>query len=267
MSPSTHLFPIPEAEVTHEAASAWTPQPEDLSRPIRTVLGMRVPDRYRAAWVPGLDDADFDPDESLEIALDWLGGVPCRGERLIVMNTKSMKDNRPLLSRAAQRYEFISPRSRARRPFGGGNAVLSVWPTGETLELAQRLALDGALCVIAGTLFDVTSWIARTAATNLADPEADAVTPEQLDDALVSELKSILFFGGHNSFLGGGEKERAIRGLRSLVAAGHHPPPEAIEAFANASGDTDHKGAERLRGFYEGVLEGKQFRDYGGRVI
>ncbi len=37
--------------------------------------------------------------------------------------------------------------------------------------------------------------------------------------------------------------------------------------YALASGETSHKGARRLREFYEGVLAGKRYRDYGGRPI
>lgn len=237
-----------------------------------TVVGPRygcrvtTPDRYEAVWLPGLD-SDADPDDALEIALDWLATVPVGGERLIVMYAKKMAGNRALLTWAAQRYRVVSPRSREGLPDGRGNAVLAVWPDGETLELAQRLALDGALCVIPGSLYDVRPWIVRTGAVNLADPDEEVEPLPTLSAEVRKELDSIVFFGGHNSFLGAGEKERAVRGLRRIVAAGHRPAPEAIEAYVLTTGKTGSKGAERLRMFYEGVLGGKNFRDHAGRPI
>jgi hypothetical protein len=237
-----------------------------MSQP-RLILGRMVtPDRYDAVWVPGLD-TDFDPDQALELALDWLGTVACDGARIIVMFAKNMVGNRPLLTWAAQRYPVVSPRSKSRLPYGRPNSVLAVWPDGQTLELAQRLALDGALCVIPGSLYDVRPWVVRTGATNLADPGGSGEGLPELHPDVTGTLDSVLFFGGHNGFLGGGEKEQVVRRLQDLVRAGHRPDPDAVESYALASGETDHKGARRLREFYAGILAGRKFRDYRGRVI
>jgi hypothetical protein len=227
---------------------------------------MTIPDRYEAAWAPGLD-TDTDADVSLELGLNWIEDLDVPGEAAIVMNATKMSRNRPLLEWAAQRYPFISPQSRTRLSTPTGHAVLAVWPGGEALELAQRLALDGGLCVIGGNVFDVTPWIVRTHATNLAAPDNPGPAAPDVDEAVAKALDSVLFFGGNNSFLGGGEKKDAVRRLRSLVADGHRPSPDTIESYALASGKTGHKGARRLREFYEGILAGKGFRDYDGRLI
>lgn len=99
------------------------------------------------------------------------------------------------------------------------------------------------------------------------EPDQEAPTLAPLNSAVTGTLDSILQFGGHNSFLGGGEKEDAVQDLRAMLADGHRPDPADVEAYARASGETDVEGARRLREFYEKILAGRQLRDYRGRAI
>src|SRR5690606_23912329 len=147
----------------------------------------------------------------------------------------------------AGRFPFVSPQSRSAgdRP----RAVLAVFPTSMTLELAERLALDGALCVIPGSIDDVTPRIARTGATNLAFPGETPPAPPRFDTEIRGELDGICFFGGHNDFFGGGEKERAIEGLRHLASRVDRPSSVDIEIYVLATGATSAGGARRLRGW------------------
>ena len=166
---------------------------------------MVTPDRYDAVWVPGLDTVAGD------------------GTRIIVTYAKSMVGTRPLLTGAAQRYPVVSPRSRSQLPYGRPNAVLAVWPDGQTLELAQRLALDGALCVIPGSLYDVRPWVARTGATNLADPGGPAEGLPALHPDVARTLDSVLFFGGHNVSSAGAKRNRRCADYRIWFARATSP--------------------------------------------
>ena len=225
--------------------------------------------RCKSYWLPGLGNDDVDPDEVIHSAFAWLRTEPCSGERLVVMNTLGMTENRPSLAQASAPHTVISPRARqrigaARRT---GNAVLAIWPTHETLELAEGLARDGSLCVIPGSVDDVSHWIQRTSAHALWDvapPNDDAL---RIDEPVRSVIDSIIAFDGHNNFLGAGGKERAIRRLRIMIGDGHRPDPSALENYVLARGTRSFKGARRLREWYEGLLQGRRFYDYARRPI
>lgn len=229
-----------------------------LARDARTSV------RYDAYWVPGLDQDDLDTDEALSIAFGWLREAELThgGHGVIAMNAASMRRNRPLLASAP--WEIVSRRSRSRRPSRG--PVLCVWPTAETLEFAESLAFDAALCVMAGTLFDVAPWIRRSGAICLVE---DFAVPEltALPKDVTDELDHILSFGGHNSFLGGGEKEVAIRALRSIAGRSDAPTRAAIAEYMHSSGSTDADGVERAARWYDEIRQGKRHRDYARRII
>jgi hypothetical protein len=224
--------------------------------------------RYDAFWVPGLDD-EIDPDDALDIAVDWLSNEERSrgGAGVIVMYAKQMMGNRPLLGQAASRWEFVSPRSRSHGWPHGQGPVLCVWPPDDkTLELAEQLAFGSALCVIPGSLYDITGWVARTDAKPLV---AGAIAREipALSTEVREELESLAWFGGHNAFLGGGEKERAIRTLHELARRPDRPSREAVETFLRSCSEVHRDGASRVGKWYDEVLAGKRHRDYAGRVI
>ena len=104
-----------------------------------------IPTRYEATWIPGLN-TDFDPDEALALGEAWLRSRQDVRSRVVVMNAKKMMSNSLRLGRLASRFPFVSPQSREAGP--SPRAVLAVYPTNRTLDLAQELALDGALCEI-----------------------------------------------------------------------------------------------------------------------
>jgi len=82
-------------------------------------------------------------------------------------------------------------------------------------------------------------------------------TPDnRLPPAVADVLDGLLEHGGHNRFLGGGEKVLAVRRLRALVASGHRADPEAVEAYLQANGGTRPDGTRRLTSWYRAVLEG-----------
>ena len=225
-----------------------------------------MPSRYKSYWLPGLDNDDADPDEVIYSAFEWLRTEPCSGQRLVVMNALSMTRNRPSLAQASAPYAVISPRAR-QRVGATGHAVLAVWPTHETLELAESLARHGSLCVIPGSLDDARPWIERTSAHALWDVAPPNDDPLRLDEAVRSVLDSIIAFDGRNNFLGAGGKEIAISRLRTMVGEGHRPNPSALENYVLARGTGSIKGARRLREWYEGVLQGRRFYDHARRPI
>lgn len=110
-------------------------------------------------------------------------------------------------------------------------------------------------------------WIAYSGATNLTEPGSESDGLSRLDPSVADALDAVLFFGGHNSFVGAGEKDDAVRGLRAILATGQQPDPYDVEQYACASGKTDVAGARRLRDFYTKILAGKQLRDSRGRSI
>lgn len=223
--------------------------------------------RYDAYWVPGLDD-EIDPDDALRLAFRWLASEErARGSAgIIVMYAKRMMSNRPLLGDAARRWDFISPRARSRWPRGTG-PVLCIWPPNDqTLELAEQLAHGSALCVIPGSLYDVAGWIARTHAQPLVEGASTRPVPDLSPDAAES-LRSLAWFGGHNAFLGGGEKERAIRVLTEIARRSDRPSRESLETFLRSCPEVEGDGATRAGKWYEEILQGKRHRDYAGRLI
>lgn len=136
---------------------------------------MTIPDRYEAFWIPGPDE--LDRDEGLHLGYRWLETAPYRGERVVVLYAKKMVNNRRTLAEAS-RYHVVSPRARDI-PYTSAGPVLAIWPNADTLELAQELALDSALCVIPYR-HDITWWITRTGAVNLTEPESQPVTRHPL---------------------------------------------------------------------------------------
>lgn len=159
----------------------------------------------------------------------------------------------------------MGPRRRTSR-YGRGNAVVAIWADGRTRELAEARAVDGALYVIEGYDDDVIGWAVRTDAVNIAQPDVPPDLPDLAPEARKA-VDFILCYGGYKNFSGGTEKEQVVRSLRQMVSAGHRPTPEALELYAVASGKAGHRGVQRLLTLYEGVLQGRQFRDYARRLI
>jgi hypothetical protein len=95
---------------------------------------------------------------------------------------------------------------------------------------------------------------------------SDAHVPQQLPAAVTEVLDDILQHGGRSQFLAAGEKGLAVRRLRELVAAGHRPAPEVVEAYLATSGQTPSAGVKRLGGWYRAALEGRRLR-YQGRAV
>lgn len=128
---------------------------------------MTVPARYRGFWLPGLAH-DVDVDDSLRVAFAWLAHAEREDGRpgIVAMYAKSMAGNRRLLSEAASRWRFVSPRSDRPRGYG---PVLAIWPPdARVVEFAESLALDRAFCVVAGH-YDITPWIKKSGATCLVE--------------------------------------------------------------------------------------------------
>jgi hypothetical protein len=229
---------------------------------------MARPVRYEAAWGPGLNDtttADED-DAVLEVAFHWLADAERRFGKpgTVVMYAKGMSQNRPILEQAARRWPF---ESRRTRPGWNRGPVLALWPPDDdTLELAENVAGATALCVIPGSHYEVGPWIRRAGAVciveGLAEPDAPTL-PKEVTDL----LDSILFFDGHNAFIGGGGKEHTIRDLQDITRMRPRPTREAIEGYLRESGETHGEGPTRAGQWYEEILAGQRHLDYQRRVI
>lgn len=190
-----------------------------------------------AAWVPD----DVDETEAADLALAWFEELGYRQGPLLVCNAVSGQANLP---RALYGLPTISPQSRDRHQLGRDRPVLALRPFFDTLELASTRAHRGALCVLAGYAEDVAPWVVRTSAQNLAELGSEPRLPE-LAEEVQHALDSLLFFGGKNGFVGAGEKEHTIRSLRAMVHAEHRPTPDAVAAYARASGKDPRAGGHR----------------------
>jgi hypothetical protein len=224
---------------------------------------MTTAPRYEAAWAPGLRE-DIDRDESITVAFRWLRDAERRhgGRGIIVMNAVSMRQHRGEALSSAP-WGIVSKRSG---PPGWRGPVLAIWPSAKTLDFAEDLAIGSALCVIGGTTFDVSPWIRRTGAVCLVN--GYAVEPlANLPLDVSKSLDSMLSSGGHNGFLGAGEKESTIPILRRIAALAGAPSREELESHLRASGQTDADGATRAGQWYEEIRQGKRHRDYQGRTI
>jgi hypothetical protein len=223
--------------------------------------------RYRAFWVPGLLDP-IDQDEAVAMATDWLAAAEGRERApgVIVMYAKSMMGNSRELADAAARWEFVSPRSRYPRRAGRGPVLCIYPPDDRTLELAEQLAHGSELCVIPGSLMDLSGWIARSGAECLVDRATLPALPalsQQTRDA----LDHLARFDGHNQFLGAGGKEYAIRALLEIADERPRPEREAIETYLRSNSEVHGNGAARVGKWYDEVLAGRRHRDYAGRTI
>lgn len=226
------------------------------------LTAMKPSSNFEAFWLPAFD-SDADPDDVIAAGFEWLRSQEAsRATRgVLAMYAAQMRRNRPILESAP--WEIVSPRSRPR-PYR--IPVLAIWPDAKVLELAGFMATGAALCVIPYESADIAAWIERTNATALApDFEAPHRSPVPAD--VEDELRHIVEFGGHNGFLGGGEKEVAIRAFHNIQRMRVTPTREAIEDYMRSTGGVNEDGVVRAGKWYEEVLEGKRHLDYRRQVI
>ena len=224
---------------------------------------MKPATHFEAFWLPAFD-SDADPDEVLAVGLDWLRRVErAQGVRgVIAMHATSMRRNRPAL--VAAPWDIVSPRSRQGYRIGG--PVLAIWPPEKTLELAEQMATRSSLCVVPWEMADISAWIERTGATCLVEG-FDAPVRTALPAMIEDELRHVVAFGGHNGFLGGGEKEVAIRAFHNIARGLDAPSREAVEDYLRSTGGVNAEGVRRAGRWYEEVQHGKRHLDYRREVI
>jgi hypothetical protein len=224
---------------------------------------MKPSSNFEAFWLPAFD-SDADPDEVIAVGFDWLrhaekaANVP----GVLAMHAASMRHNRPILASAP--WEIVSTRSRKGYRIGG--PVLAIYPPPRTLELAEHMASRAALCVIPYEMSDITAWIERTDAKGLVEG-FDAPARRALPAEIEEELGHVVEFGGHNGFLGGGEKEVAIRAFHRINRMAGAPTREALQDYLRATGQVDAEGVDRAGKWYEEVRDGRRHRDYRGETI
>ena len=224
---------------------------------------MKPASNFEAFWLPAFDST-ADPDEVLDVGFDWLRRTErTQGARgVLAMHSTSMRRNRSAI--AAAPWEIVSPRSRAGYRIGG--PVLAIWPPEEVLELAEQMATRSSLCVIPWQMADIAAWIERTGATCLVEG-FDTPVRTSLPADIEEELRHVVAFGGHNGFLGGGEKEIAIRAFHGIARRQDAPSREGIEDYLRSSGEVNADGVRRAGKWYEEVQQGKRHLDYRREVI
>lgn len=221
---------------------------------------------FEAFWLPAFESDDYDPDDALRSGGAWLREAQYAGGPVIVLHAAKMTRNRPSLERLASQFPVVAP-TTSNRGYGGSHAVLAVWPSKRSMEVAEEMASpNGGLCVIPYFDEEWRPWITAHRAVNLLRPGAEPETLE-LPAEVRKTLDSIILFDGHNGFISAEGKIDAVRDLRAMVATGYRPAPADVEAYVAASPDVSRGGAASLRRYYEGILTGRTFRDYRGRSI
>lgn len=223
-----------------------------------------IPARYEACWIPGLRSG-LDPDEVIRLGGAWLASRTNVHSRIVVMNAKKMMGNSASLGWLAGLYPFVSPLTRVDGD--PPRAVLAVYPASRTLALAERLALDGALCVIPGTFDDAVPWITRARAKNLVAPDDPPPSPPLVDPGVADILRDICRLGADDDFVWGDDIEYAILGLRQIAALPCRPAASELEELVLSTGRAGVVGARRLRGWYQAILEGRRLRGDRGQYI
>ena len=128
------------------------------------------------------------------------------------------------------------------------------------------MATRSSLCVIPWEMADVAAWIERTGAKCVVEG-FDAPVRATLPADIEEELRHVAAFGGHNGFLGGGEKEVAIRAFHRIARRPDAPTREGIEDQFRSSGEVNADGVRRAGKWYEEVQQGKRHLDYRRKVI
>src|SRR5689334_7614749 len=140
-----------------------------LPEPMRQLAGAtvmferttRVQNVVHVAW------EDVDPDDAVRLGASWLREQP--GQRLVLLHTKGMYSNNPLLPRLTAGAVVERP-SILWRAYWNGGPVLAPWPSEEVLGfVADRLASRATgVCVLPwGDEPFVSAWLSAHGAVNL----------------------------------------------------------------------------------------------------
>ena len=174
---------------------------------------------YDAFWLPAFD-VDVDPDEVLEVGGAWLRQAVYPGGPVIVLHAAKMVENRESLARLASEFPVVGPTTK-NRTYHGSHAVLAVWPSKRSMEVAEEMASpDGGLCVIPYEGEEWAPWIAAHRAVDLLKPDDEPPTLDLPAGARTS-LDWMVLFDGHNGFIQ--SKAEIVGRLRQMVADGYRP--------------------------------------------
>jgi hypothetical protein len=187
---------------------------------------------YHAAWVPQVDDEDWDV--AADLGVDWVLQQADAGLNPVVVTASRHLPGGPI-EWAARRFHHVTPRARfsAAQP-SRPRAVLAYTPDARCFDVAADLAHGGALCVVEGLLLPLSAWAARLGAEDLH--EEPVVLPE-LDPRLVDWLQSLAFYCGRNYVGGPTELRQVRRTLDELQRAGLLDP-DIIRGVLMAEGMT-----------------------------
>lgn len=204
---------------------------------------------------------DVDPDDAVRFGAAWLREQP--GHRLVLLHTKGMYSNNPLLPRLTAGTIVERPPSLWRAHWGGG-PVLAPWPTEEVLGfIADRLVrLATGVCVLPwGDDPFLSAWLSAHKAVNLLTGHAESTSADDLLSPVVRVAMEHLSqaVNHNNALVSGYEKSYAVRTLQELRRSGHALDVDAICAWALANGFTTSE-VKHLRQYVERVQSGRGFR-------
>jgi hypothetical protein len=157
----------------------------------------------QAAWVPEVDELDWD--EASALAIQWVEErCAAEGASALVVTTTVDALGLGLLSDFAARHGHATRRSVRGRP---GGPVLAYCVQLEDLEHAQRLAQGSSLAAVEGFSLPLAGWAAVAGAENLFTGERANCSDE------VAGVVDELAFHGNNAFGDSYGKSRAAQTL------------------------------------------------------
>lgn len=190
-----------------------------------------------------------DREELAGLAVEWLNETRTRddGPPVLVTDASGRGDSVSAIADFGRRYGRVTSRS----PFGAVRGpVLAYVPSAADLELAQRLAWDRPLCVVATPDHPLTAWAGEIGAVNLLDRSA---VRHAFAVPVARALEGIKLLGGNNGWAGTYELEHARRRLAEL-------PVVALDADAFCgwmlARGVGARGVRRLRRLVEEVRSG-----------
>ncbi len=200
-----------------------------------------------------------DPDDAVRLGAAWLQEQP--GQHLVLLETKQMYSNNPLLPRLTA-GAFVERRQVAGGSDWRSGAILAPWPTEQVLAtISDRLASSATgVCIIEwGDREFQSAWLAAHNAVNLITGEHSRNEPllPPVIEVAMRELGSIV--NHNNGLVQYYDKAYAVRTLQELVRAGYRYDLDKLCAWALSNGFTQTE-VDRLREYGRRVLEGRRFQ-------
>jgi len=205
-------------------------------------------------------------DAEILLALQWLAKQQeaIGGEILVLAPGLSNLDNSEVIARYRRSLRCMSEVTFKKRSHEwNGGPALALWPTASMMALIDENHRTRAVAAVPWLLDDIGPWVRARRPIDLLGI-AGRLSEAGISDPVVRIAMEHLSIGVNLStgLTHPSDKARAVETFRVLRRGGHRWVPEEIQAWALGHG-WRNRGAEDLRKYAAGVLEGKTFRTAG----